>query len=121
MTVGFGRSGLIPDLNFLKGFMVVTALTAGSTLLMWIGERITQNGVGNGISIVLMINILSSIPSDITGLFEMFVKGKTLAHGALAALIIIAVILVTIVLVIVLNDLNFSAKASAVRVPLLCH
>ena len=52
MTVGFGRSGLIPDLNFLKGFMVVTALTAGSTLLMWIGERITQNGVGNGISIV---------------------------------------------------------------------
>lgn len=51
-----------------------------------------------------MINILSSIPSDITGLFEMFVKGKTLAHGALAALIIIAVILVTIVLVIVLND-----------------
>ena len=40
-----------------------------------------------------MINILSSIPSDITGLFEMFVKGKTLAHGALAALIIIAVIL----------------------------
>ena len=104
MTVGFGRSGLIPDLNFLKGFMVVTALTAGSTLLMWIGERITQNGVGNGISIVLMINILSSIPSDITGLFEMFVKGKTLAHGALAALIIIAVILVTIVLVIVLND-----------------
>ena len=104
MTVGFGRSGLIPDMNFLKGFMVVTALTAGSTLLMWIGERITQNGVGNGISIVLMINILSSIPSDITGLFEMFVKGKTLAHGALAALIIIAVILVTIVLVIVLND-----------------
>ena len=104
MTVGFGRSGLIPDLNFLKGFMVVTALTAGSTLLMWIGERITQNGVGNGISIVLMINILSSIPSDITGLFEMFVKGKTLAHGALAALIIIAVILVTIILVIVLND-----------------
>ena len=104
MTVGFGRSGLIPDLNFLKGFMVVTALTAGSTLLMWIGERITQNGVGNGISIVLMINILSSIPSDITGLFEMFVKGKTLAHGALAALIIIAVILVTIVMVIVLND-----------------
>ena len=88
MTVGFGRSGLIPDLNFL----------------MWIGERITQNGVGNGISIVLMINILSSIPSDITGLFEMFVKGKTLAHGALAALIIIAVILVTIILVIVLND-----------------
>ena len=104
MTVGFGRSGLIPDINVLKGITVVVALTAGSTFLMWIGERITENGVGNGISIVLMVNILSSIPSDITGLFEMFVKGKTLAQGGLAALIIIAAILLTVVLVIVLND-----------------
>ena len=104
MTVGFGRSGPIPDINVLKGITVVVALTAGSTFLMWIGERITENGVGNGISIVLMVNILSSIPSDITGLFEMFVKGKTLAQGGLAALIIIAVILLTVVLVIVLND-----------------
>lgn len=104
MTIGFGKSGLITDMNFLNGLTVIVALTAGSAFLMWIGERITENGVGNGISIVLMVNILSSIPSDITGLFEMFVKGKTLAHGALAALIILAVILVTIVLVIVLND-----------------
>ena len=104
MAVGFGRQGLLKEFNFVNAAIVVLTLTAGSTFLMWIGERITQNGVGNGISIVLMINILSSIPSDITGLFEMFVKGKTLAHGALAALIIIAVILVTIVLVIVLND-----------------
>ena len=104
MTVGFGRSGLIPDMNFLKGLTVVVALTAGSAFLMWIGERITEKGVGNGISIVLMVNILSSIPSDMTGLFEMFVKGKSIAHGALAALIIVAVILVTIILVIVLND-----------------
>ena len=104
MTVGFGRSGLIPDINVLKGITVVVALTAGSTFLMWIGERITENGVGNGISIVLMVNILSSIPSDITGLFEMFVKGKTLAQGGLAAIIIIAVILLTVVMVIILND-----------------
>ncbi|MDY3250807.1 MAG: preprotein translocase subunit SecY, partial [Candidatus Choladocola sp.] len=104
MTIGFGRSGLIPDMNFLSGLTVIVALTAGSAFLMWVGERITENGVGNGISIVLMVNILSSIPSDMTSLFEMFVKGKTLAHGALAAVIILAVILVTIVLVIILND-----------------
>jgi preprotein translocase subunit SecY len=71
---------------------------------MWIGERITENGVGNGISIVLMVNILSRIPSDMTSLFELFVQDKTLAHGAMAAIIIIAIIVVTIVLVIVLND-----------------
>lgn len=104
MTVGFGRSGLLVNYNFLNGLTVVVALTAGSAFLMWIGERITEKGVGNGISIVLMVNILSSIPSDITGLYEMFVKDKTIARGVLAGLIILAVILVTVVLVIVLND-----------------
>lgn len=104
MTVGFGNSGLIPEMNFLKGLTVVVALTAGSTFLMWIGERITESGVGNGISIILMVNILSTMPSDFTGLFEMFIRGKSIAHGALAALIIVAVVMITIVLVIVLNS-----------------
>lgn len=103
MTVGFGNSGLIPDMNFLKGLTVVVALTAGSTLLMWIGERITEKGVGNGISIVLMVNILSSIPSDMVNLYEMFISGKTIAYGVLAGVIIIAVILATVILVILLN------------------
>jgi preprotein translocase subunit SecY len=104
MTIGFGRQGLIPSITFLKGLVVVATLTAGSAFLMWIGERITENGVGNGISIVLMVNILSSIPSDFVTLFELFVKGKTLAHGAVAVVVILAVVLVTIVMVIVLND-----------------
>lgn len=104
MTIGFGRQGLVPNINFLKGLTVVVALTAGSAFLMWVGERITEKGVGNGISIVLMINILSRVPSDLYSLYESFIKGKSLAKGGLAALIILAVIVVTIVLVILLND-----------------
>lgn len=104
MTVGFGRQGLIPDINFLKGLTVVVAMTAGSAFLMWVGERITEKGVGNGISIVLMINIISRVPSDLASLYESFIKGRSLAKGALAGLIILAVIVVTIVLVILLND-----------------
>ncbi len=104
MTIGFGRSGLLEEFNALNAITVVVALVAGSTLLMWIGERITENGVGNGISIVLMVNILSSVPSDFVSLYELFVKGKTIARGGLAGLIIIAVVLVTVVLVIFLND-----------------
>ncbi|MEE0468682.1 MAG: preprotein translocase subunit SecY [Blautia sp.] len=103
MTIGFGNKGLIPDMNFLKGVVVVCCLTAGSAMLMWIGEQITEKGVGNGISIILMINIVSRIPSDLITLFEQFVKGKTIAKGALAALIIAAVILVVVVLVLILN------------------
>ena len=104
MAIGFGNSGLIEEMNFLNVLTVVVALTAGSAFLMWVGERITEKGVGNGISIVLMINILSRVPQDMSTLFETFVQGQTIAKGILAALIIIAVIVVTIVLVILLND-----------------
>ena len=103
MAVGFGRQGLLVKYNFVNAAIVVLTLTAGSAFLMWIGERITEKGVGNGISIVLMINILSRVPSDITTLYETFIKPQTVAKGALAAVIILAVIVVTVVLVILLN------------------
>ena len=66
MAIGFGRQGMIPNMNFLKGIVVVASLTAGSAMLMWLGERITEKGVGNGISIVLTLNIVSRIPSDVS-------------------------------------------------------
>ena len=103
MAIGFGRQGLIPDMDFLKGAVVVVCLTAGSAMLMWIGERITEKGVGNGISIVLTVNIVSRIPSDIALLYENFIKGKTIAKGLLAGAIIAAIILVIVVFVLVLN------------------
>lgn len=104
MVIGFGRQGLIPDMNVLSVLTVIVSLTAGSAFLMWVGERITEKGVGNGISIVLMINILSRVPNDISTLYEQFVKPQTVAKGALAAVIILAVIIVTVVLVVLLND-----------------
>ena len=104
MSIGFGRSGLLEHFNFLSIITVVTALTAGSAFLMWVGERITEKGVGNGISIVLMINIISRVPQDIATLIDQFVRPQTIAKGALALVIIIAIILGTIILVIVLND-----------------
>ena len=103
MVIGFGRQGLIPDMTAMNVITVVVSLTAGSAFLMWVGERITEKGVGNGISIVLMINILSRVPSDITTLYETFIRPQTVAKGALAAVIILAVIVVTVVLVILLN------------------
>lgn len=104
MAVGFGRRGLLVEYNFVNAAIVVLTLTAGSALLMWIGERITEKGVGNGISIVLVINIISRIPNDMTTLFEQFVKGKSLASGGLAVVIILAIIIALVVFVIVLQD-----------------
>ena len=104
MSIGFGRSGLLEHFNFLSVLAVVAALTAGSAFLMWVGEQITEKGVGNGISIVLVINIISRVPQDIATLINQFVKTQTIAKGALAAVIIAAIILLTVVLCIVLND-----------------
>ena len=71
---------------------------------MWIGERITENGIGNGISIVLVINIISRLPQDFAGLYEQFIKGKSIAVGVVSGIIILAIIIGMIVLVILLND-----------------
>ena len=104
MAVGFGRSGLLVKYNFVNAAIVVLTLTAGSAFLMWIGERITEKGVGNGISIVLLINILSRLPDDFNTLYNQFMKGKGLATAGLAAVIIVAIILLVVVFVIFLQD-----------------
>ena len=105
MAIGFGNQGLLQgDIEVIDYIVVIAALTAGSAFLMWVGERITEKGVGNGISIVLMINIISRLPNDLTNLFDQFVKGaSTIALGVVAAVIIIAVIIGMIVLVVILN------------------
>ena len=104
MAVGFGRSGLLVEYNALNVITAVATMTAGSAFLMWVGERITENGIGNGISIVLVINIISRIPGDLSALFEQFVFGKAPATAVLAVVIIFAIIILMVVLVIILND-----------------
>ncbi len=102
MCIGFGNE-LILEMNVLNVITVVACLTAGSCFLMWLGDQINDKGVGNGISIVLLINILSRIPQDMITLYENFVKGKTIARAAVAWVVIIAVILMVTVLTLILN------------------
>ena len=103
MAIGFGNQGLLREYNALNVITVVAALTAGSAFLMWIGERITDKGVGNGISVVLVINIISRIPDDFSSLYEQFVAGKSIPLAVVSALVIIAIILAMIIIVVVLN------------------
>lgn len=102
MCIGFGNQ-LILEMNILNVITVVVSLTAGSAFLMWLGEQITDKGVGNGISIVLLINILSRIPADMVTLYENFVSGKTIAWATVAWIVIFAIIIFVVVLVLILN------------------
>ena len=104
MAIGFGNQGLLQKYGPLEIITVVAVLTAGSAFLMWIGERITEKGVGNGISIVLVINIISRLPDDFAKLYEQFCKGKSVPLAVVAAVIILAIILAMTVFVVILNS-----------------
>ena len=103
MAIGFYRSGYLTDKSPLTIIMIVTSLTAGSAVLMWIGERITEKGVGNGISIVLVINIISRMPEDLLSLWNQFISGKSIPQGTVAALVIIAIIVAMVLFVVLLQ------------------
>ncbi|MCI9296343.1 MAG: preprotein translocase subunit SecY [Lachnospiraceae bacterium] len=104
MAIGFGRRGLLQEYNAWNVIVVIVALTAGSAFLMWIGERITEKGIGNGISVVLTINIVSRLPQELTALFRQFIGGREIAPAVVASVIIIAVMILMVVLVIILNS-----------------
>lgn len=107
MTIGFRRGGYLEFSSGYQGvldiIMVIFTLTAGSAVLMWIGERITEKGVGNGISIVLTINIISRMPDDIKTLYDQFISGKNVPKAILAAVIILAIIVGMVLFVVYLH------------------
>ena len=116
MVIGFANqgvfttdSGLAYDATSWRKWGVILtgiiAMTAGSAVLMWIGEQITEKGVGNGISIVLTINIIAGMPSDIAGLFKTYVIGAEQSIGMrlVSTLVILGVLVGIVVLVVILQ------------------
>lgn len=103
MVIGFRNQMLITK-NYLTYAVVVATLTGGSMILVWIGNRITEKGIGNGISMILLFNILSRMPQDMKTLYECFMQGKTWTKMTMAGLVIAAIIVVVICLTLILNS-----------------
>ena len=104
LAIGFGRQGLLSDFSPLIVIEMIVCLTAGAVFVMWLGEQITDKGVGNGISIILLINIVSRMPGDFYNLYQKFVQGKQIGGIVTAVVVILAIIIGTFVLTILLND-----------------
>ena len=68
---GIGQLVLIEN-HFAYYFVAVTVMTAGTMLLMWLGEQITERGIGNGVSLVITIGILARLPRAVRSLIDMF-------------------------------------------------
>ena len=95
--LSYRSSGIFVDTTFITGATVVISLMAGTALLMWLGEQITNKGIGNGISIIIFVGIIAGLPSAITTIWNlMFGTGTFSTTGLLIALGIIigAIILV---------------------------
>lgn len=106
MAIGFGNMGLLTEgITFTSVSVCIVSMTAGSAFLMWLGEQITEHGVGNGISIILLYNIVSRMPQDMRALYDKFVAGASNpTNRVIGAVVIIAVIVGMVVFIIFLSD-----------------
>ena len=94
-----GQAGLVLDPGLMFRFVTVATLVTGTTFLMWLGEQITERGLGNGISLIIFAGIASGLPNAIGGLFELVRTGAM--HPFIALFICILVVLVTALVVFV--------------------
>lgn len=93
------QAGLVLDPGYMFRFVSVMTLLTGTMFLMWLGEQITERGLGNGISIIIFAGIAAGLPSALGGLFELVRTGAM--HPVSALLICVLVILVTAFVVFV--------------------
>ena len=94
-----GQAGLVNDPGFMFRLTTVSTLLTGTMFLMWLGEQITERGLGNGISIIIFAGIAAGLPSAIGGLFELVRTGGM--HPLVAIIICILVVVVTAFVVFV--------------------
>ena len=95
--LSYSSSGIFINPGFVTGLVVVISLMTGTAILMWLGEQITNKGIGNGISIIIFIGIISSLPAAITTLWSLIATGTGISTvGIVTALAVIvgAIILV---------------------------
>ena len=71
--ISYSGSGIFINPGFLTGAMVVLSLVTGTAVLMWLGDQITNKGIGNGISMIIFIGIVSALPSAITTFWRLIV------------------------------------------------
>ena len=95
LTYALRNQGILINQSILTYATAITALTAGTAILMWIGDRITEKGLGNGTSLIIFVNILSSLPGNAITIWQ-----TTGTENLLKLIVIIALVLLTLSVVI---------------------
>lgn len=98
LYLSYRSSGIFIGEGFLTGFLVVISLMTGTSLLMWLGDEITNKGIGNGISMIIFVGIISSLPSAVTTIWNLIFGTGTFSTTGL--LISIGIIVGAIILIV---------------------
>ncbi len=93
--------GAITNPGFLSAIVVIFTFTAGTAFLMWLGEQITEKGVGNGISLIIFAGIVSRIPTMVQTLYA-YAKGGSL--GLIGVIVLVIVVIVVVGLIVMMNE-----------------
>ncbi|CAM3087177.1 preprotein translocase subunit SecY [Paenibacillus sediminis] len=107
-SIGFNRlygARMVPDATFVTYLMIAIILTAGTSFLMWLGEQITEKGIGNGISIIIFAGIVANIPQYIRDTVQSeFIQADQLFLNIVKLIIIALVVILIIVGVIYIQQ-----------------
>ncbi len=98
ISLGFFRQALISE-NPLSVAVVIITLTAGTAFLMWLGEQITEKGIGNGISLIIFIGIVSSAPAGLIKIYQSIQADPSKLLPALVFLVIALGIIVGVIMI----------------------
>ena len=91
---------LVPDASWSFVPLTMLTLATGTTFVMWLGEQITERGIGNGISLIIFAGIVLRLPSAVAQVYEILISGSTArALGIIALLVVIILIIAAIVFV----------------------
>src|SRR5688500_8935382 len=93
ITYGLAQ-GALKNQSILGYIIVALTLTAGTAFLMWLGEQITENGIGNGISLIIFTSIISRLPIAVVSLWQLAFVTKTMSPWSLPVIVIFAVLMI---------------------------
>jgi len=101
----FGIKGIVTTGHTFVAFVVITlTFTAGTAFLMWLGEQITEKGIGNGISVIIFAGIVARMPVTVRALYENFVAAGITTGGIIKLVAIVIVAALSIVFVVFVTD-----------------
>ena len=98
LYLSYQSQGIFVDSGILSGVLVVTGLMAGTALLMWLGDQITDKGIGNGVSMIIFIGIVSRLPSAISSIWNRLIMSDS-GFSTTGLLMVLALVLGALILV----------------------